>query len=257
MKQGSLREGIPSAASRRRQPAAILLDLDDTLLRYTAVVDGCWDELCHAYAPRLGCASAAALKQAVQQEAQWYWSDAERHRIGRLDMHAARRTIVRRACAHLGLDAARAADELAEAFTDLREARVELFDGAEAALCTFRDRGIRLGLLTNGHAQFQRRKLERFNLTGFFDVVLIESELGFGKPDRRVFERALTTLRLQPADAWMVGDNIEWEIVPAQALGIHDVWVDHAGTGVPADAPVQPTRIVASVAELSQLLAAP
>ena len=241
----------PSASGGQPLPRAILLDLDDTLLRYSAVAEGCWDELCREYAPRLGGVAAGELTQAILRQAQWFWSDPERHRIGRLDMQSARRAIVAHACAKLDLDVPTAAAALADAFTRVREERVGLFDGAEAALRRFRQCGIPLGLLTNGHAKFQRHKLERFNLTGFFDVVLIESELGFGKPDRRFFARALDALGVQAGDAWMVGDNIAWEIAPAQALGIHDIWVDHAGTGVPADAPVQPTRVVSSVAELS------
>lgn len=235
----------------RDLPSTILLDLDDTLLRYSAVADGCWREVCEAHAPDLGGIDVAALCGAILEQSRWFWSDPGRHRIGRLDMRSARRGIVRDSFRKVGLPESPAGLRLADAFTDLREERVELFAGAIEALHAFRDRGIRLGLVTNGHASFQRRKVERFGLTALFEVILIESELGFGKPDSRVFEHALAALRAQPRDAWMVGDSLLWDVAPAQRLGIHDVWVDHARTGLPAASAVRPTRVVGSVAELA------
>ncbi|MBI1816646.1 MAG: HAD family hydrolase [Deltaproteobacteria bacterium] len=234
----------------RSLPPVILLDLDDTILRYSAVADECWEHVCARFAARLGDVSKDDLMAAIARYASWYWSDRERHRTGRLDMQRARRDIVRAAFAQLRLEGLSVADELADRFTTLREDWVRPFDGAREALAAFRDRGARLGLLTNGSAQFQRRKIERFDLARFFDVILIEGELGFGKPDHRVFHRALTALQATPSETWMIGDNLEWDIAPAQHLGIVDVWVDHAGTGLPPDSSITPTHTVAALAAL-------
>lgn len=230
-------------------PPVILLDLDDTILRFSAAGNECWEQLCGEHAPRVGLASATLLK-AVGESALWYWSDAERHRIGRLDLRAARRLIVGRAFSALGIVNERAANELADAFTVLREELVRPFDGAIEGLRAMRENGARLGLLTNGSATFQRRKIERFDLAPFFELILIEGELGFGKPDVRVFHEALRHFDCNPTNAWMIGDNLEWDIEPAQALGIGDVWVDHAGTGLPAESPVQPSRTVQSLRDV-------
>ena len=62
-----------------------------------------------------------------------------------------------------------------------------------------RERAPALGLVTNGAAAPQRAKIDRFDLARFFDVIVVEGEAGFGKPDRRVFERALGALGVDAA----------------------------------------------------------
>ena len=80
--------------------------------------------------------------------------------------------------------------------------------------------------------------------------MLVEGEFGVGKPEEAVYRHALSALEATPADAWMVGDNLEWEVVMPQRLGMYAVWVDHAGRGLPPDSPVRPDRIVRGIAEL-------
>jgi FMN phosphatase YigB (HAD superfamily) len=38
-------------------------------------------------------------------------------------------------------------------------------------------------------------------------------------------------LGVGPHETWMVGDNLEWEIVAPQRLGIYAIWHDGAGLG--------------------------
>jgi putative hydrolase of the HAD superfamily len=110
-----------------------------------------------------------------------------------------------------------------------------------------------LALLTNGNGVVQRRKVDRFGLTELFDVILIEGEVGFGKPDPRIYTRALGELMVAPAAAWMVGDNLEWDVAQPQRMGLLGVWVDVRGVGVPDSSAVRPHRIVRALSELRQL----
>jgi hypothetical protein len=38
-------------------------------------------------------------------------------------------------------------------------------------------------------------------------------EHGFGKPEERAYNHAMEVLIVGPNETWMVGDNLEWEIV--------------------------------------------
>jgi putative hydrolase of the HAD superfamily len=116
--------------------------------------------------------------------------------------------------------------------------------------------GHRLALLTNGAAVAQRRKITRFELADLFDSILVEGELGFGKPDERVYARALSALDVKPSEAWMVGDNLEWDVAAPQRLGLRGVWIDARGRGLPAGSAVRPDHIVRSLAELRSLIQA-
>jgi len=104
-----------------------------------------------------------------------------------MDLEAARREIVAHAFSRLGIDAPDLANEIADAYSRERDEGIYLLPGAVEALRHFRQRGIRLALVTNGSAAPQRRKIERFGLAPFFDFIVIEGEFGTSKPDEHVY----------------------------------------------------------------------
>ena len=229
-------------------PPTLLFDLDDTVLSYSAVIEGFWDELVGEFVP--ADVELSALRAALAESRAWYWRDAERSRRGRLDLVRARREIVGRAFDAIACERPEVVNALADAFTARREARIVPFVGAIETLHELRRRGSRLGLVTNGEQKFQRAKIARFALEPLFDVIVIEQEFGTGKPDPRVFEHALGSLNAMPEETWMVGDNLEADIRPARELGLHTVWVDHEKHGLPERPSGRPHRVVRAIREI-------
>jgi len=232
-----------------RLPKAFFLDLDDTILNDSGSVDACWREACSIGAAERGLA-ADVLFDAVKASGQWFWSDPERHRVGRLDLRSARTEVVRLALKNLGLECGELASIIGDSYHDRREASLEIFPDALETVEWFRAHGCRLALLTNGNGRPQRRKIEKFGLGAFFDSILIEGEVGFGKPDRRIYEMALERLAVRPADVWMAGDNLEWDVAQPQKLGIFSIWINASGNGETKLGGVRPDRIVRSLSEL-------
>jgi putative hydrolase of the HAD superfamily len=235
---------------RLNLPSAILFDLDDTILDDASGRDEAWRTVCRDAATRLDGITADSLYEAIDREAGWYWSDAERHRMGRLDLRAATARIVGQALSGLGRDAPGMAKEIANDYRDLREQMIRPFPGAVATLESLRAGGVRLALLTNGAGRAQRAKIERFDLARHFEAIFIEGEFGVGKPDERVYRTAMGALGSTPEETWSVGDNLEWDVSAPQRLGVHAVWVDGGGNGLPAGSTTRPDRIVRSVTEL-------
>jgi putative hydrolase of the HAD superfamily len=235
-----------------RLPKAILLDLDDTILDDSSGAAACWREACLAHRSDLGSVDPAALHAAIDRNRARFWSDPVRHRVGRLDQPAARREIVRASLGELGVDARSLAERIAEAYGSRRDRGIQPFAGAIETIRWLRENGCGLALLTNGAGAAQRSKIDRFELADLFETILIEGELGFGKPDARIYELALDTLEVEPSDAWMVGDNLEWEVAAPQRLGILGIWVDVRAAGLPPEHPVRPHRIVRRLAELRE-----
>jgi hypothetical protein len=52
----------------------------------------------------------------------------------------------------------------------------------------------------------------------------------------------MEVLGVGPHETWMVGDNLEWEVVSPQRLGIYAIWHDGYGVGLPSDCPIRPDR---------------
>lgn len=228
-------------------PSIVLLDLDDTLIRFTSGQPDYWREALESH---VGSERVPQLLERIAPVSRHFWSDAGRAFWGRQNMWQARRLIARRALA--GSDAPHPlADAIGDEMTARKERGVRPFEGAVSSLLGLRERGHQLGLLTNGSGEFQRSKLERLDLERYFDVILIEGELGFGKPDARVFRRALEHFAVQPRDACMVGDNLHADVRGAQSLGIQGIWHDGDRLGrVPDGVDVVPDRIVSRVSEL-------
>jgi putative hydrolase of the HAD superfamily len=234
-------------------PRAILFDLDDTLIRAYAQPEEAWTRLLHFFAPHLDAHDPAAIERirtAVMEEARAFWSDRAEAAKWRLDIPAARRLSVRRGLARLGYHDETLADRIADAFTELRRAEYRLYPDALTTVDTLRARGVKLALVTNGAAEFQRAKIERFDLGHRFDHIQIEGEFGLGKPEPDVYRHVLERLGCAACDAWMVGDNYEWEVEAPQKLGLCGIWYDPFDAGIPAHATATPMRVIKRLGEL-------
>ena len=236
------------------RPRAVLFDLDDTLLDWYAAVHASWEAVCAVAAPRLG-ADAASLRRAIQREGAIFWADeaaVAEYRVRPLD---SRREIVRLALLSEGLDDAPAAELARRSLGELRE-RIAPFPDALGTLDALRAEGYRLALVTNGSADTQRAKIERWGLADRFEAIVVEGEFGRGKPDPAVFAHALEGAGAAPDEAWMVGDNLYADIGGAQAAGIHGVWIHRGRLAFPDDPPAWPERRIGHLAELRAALEA-
>lgn len=239
------------------KPSAILFDLDDTILSWEGGDPRqLWWMSVEAHTDHFGSIGTEALFAEIQSVAAVFWSDAERHRRGRLEIHRTRRELVRRAAENLGCANEAAAHALADYYHERRENDVVLFDGALETLERLRQMPIRTALITNGGTDVQRAKIAKYSLERLFDLVLVEGELGIGKPDPAIYQHALRKLDAPADRTWMVGDNLEWEVRAPQQLGIHSIWHDHLGQGLPPTAGVRPDRIIQRISELLPLLSA-
>jgi putative hydrolase of the HAD superfamily len=225
-------------------PTAILLDLDDTILDDSSAIESCWRRAC---APE---PIGDALFDAIGTSSKWYWGDPDRHRTGRLELNAARREVVRLALTSLGIDDPACAARVGDAYSRGRDAEMVPLPDAIDTVEWLRSQRCRLAMLTNGASDAQWQKITRFGLTDLFDAILVEGEVGFGKPDERIYCLALERLGVEPSQAWMAGDNLEWDVATPQRLGIFSIWIDRHGRGLPGDARVRPDRIVRSLSEL-------
>jgi putative hydrolase of the HAD superfamily len=233
---------------------AVLLDLDDTLLDNAAGLEEAKDRVAGMLAGKLGDVPVAALRSAFDAASDWFWSNDVRHGLGRLDMPWAREQILRRLLTELGRPDPRLAADAAAFYSELRDGSHVLFDGALEALGRLRARASALGLVTNGAAAAQRAKIERFALAPFFDVIVVEGELGIGKPDARVFGHALDAIGVDPVAALMAGDNYECDVLGALRSGLHAVWIDRRRRAAPPAAPPRPHRTLASFVDLVAVL---
>ncbi|MFN3276198.1 MAG: HAD family hydrolase [Paracoccus sp. (in: a-proteobacteria)] len=241
-------------------PKAILFDLDDTILTEgdrLIILLLVAEKLAHRLVPYSPVAIAHALENALEA----FWSSPTHSKTARLGSHIgirqARELVISNTLQKLNLPDTHVGPVFCDLFSQARTASARMYDGARITLETFRQMNVRLALVTNGAADVQREKLERFNLTPLFDHVQIEGEMGFGKPDEQTYLHAMKAMDVEPAGTWMVGDNLEWEVAAPQRLGIRAIWHDHRRRGLPPDCHVQPDHIILEWSELLPLICRP
>lgn len=236
-------------------PTAILFDLDDTLLVAFGPSPSQWQRTIAAFADRLGPLEAKFVAAAIQAATTELGADPGHHKYWRHRIDEARRRIVSNAFVAIAaagrpVPAQAIGDAMADAYNALHDEELEMFPDAHATLDRLKERGVKLALITNGAAAPQRAKVVRFALEHRFDHIQIEGEHGFGKPEERAYTHAMDVLGVGPRETWMVGDNLEWEVAGPQRLGIHAIWHDGYGNGLPSGSPIVPDRIIRRLSEL-------
>lgn len=230
----------------------MLIDMDDTILSAYGRPEIAWNIVATEFADELLPHAPQAVAAAIVGSARSFWSVAGAE--WRMKLIQARQEVVKGGFAALASHGPALPTELAiriaDRFTAYRDEQMFIFPGAHEAIDTFKARGVRLALVTNGAADQQRAKIERFALAHRFDHIQIEGEHGFGKPEERAYLHAMDALGVTASDTWMIGDNLEWEVVAPQRLGIYAVWMDVHGVGLPPGSTIKPDRIVRSLTEL-------
>ena len=82
-----------------------------------------------------------------------------------------------------------------------------------------------LMLLTKGHHEEQRLKIERSGLEAFFSATAVVHE-----KTEDTYRAILRQRRLDPARTWMIGNSPRSDINPALAAGLHAVFIPHEHT---------------------------
>lgn len=236
-------------------PRAILFDLDDTILSAYAQPELAWRAVTGTFEALLAPLSPEAAAAGIIEFADIYWDDEARARDRRLDLYRARREVVEGAFRRIAAAGGPRFDDdvartIADRYSAYRDEEMYVFPGAAETIDELKARGVRLALVTNGAAEMQRAKIERFDLARRFDHIQIDGEVGFGKPEERAYWHALGALDVAPKETWMVGDNLEWEVAAPQRLGIFAIWHDHLGAGLPPAPPARPDRIIRALPEL-------
>lgn len=103
-------------------------------------------------------------------------------------------------------------------------------DGAVQLLSRLRDRGCSLGLVSNlADARGGYALLSRLNMDRYFDAVVFSGDAGWRKPNRRIFEMALSALDVEAQEVLHVGDELRADIWGAGQCGLSTVWVNSKG----------------------------
>jgi putative hydrolase of the HAD superfamily len=125
----------------------------------------------------------------------------------------------------LNIPPAKYALELYEAYWHSFLQEMSLFDGARDILMFLKERGVKTCLCSDLTAHIQYRKLDRLNISEFFDFIVTSEEAGEDKPSMKIFLLCLEKLNLKASNVIFVGDDLEKDIKGALDSGIFAIFL--------------------------------
>ena len=224
----------------------LFFDLDHTLWDFRtnsrAVLRDLFNELVLA---ERGVPDADTLIDAYEEINAGLWKRME---AGTLDKHVMRVLRFRNTLLRFSVKDELMAKRMGNEYLERTPRMAGLFPGTLELLRELR-RSYGLHIITNGFELTQATKLKSSGLNGLFDHVITSESAGAGKPDERIFAKALKLAKADPADSLMIGDSITADMDGARAAGMDQVHFHPDEEGDPLA-----TYRIRSIAELRPLL---
>ena len=217
-----------------RRIQAVIFDLDDTLIDWSQPQLS-WEEYTRPMTDNLQSHLSAAGHQVpepdefyrcMRDQVQEEWTAAREDWTGASFDGALRRTL--RVC---GIDESLVdLQELMRAYANTYQPMpgVELYEDALEVLAELRERGYRLGLITNSFLPMWMRDVElrHYNLIDVFDARITSGDAGYMKPHPAIYRHMLELLDTTPEQSVFVGDRPQNDIAGANDVGMISILID-------------------------------
>ena len=123
--------------------------------------------------------------------------------------------------------------------------KVKLFDGVERTLKKLKENYL-IGTITNGNAS-----LEKIGLNNLFDFETKAADIGFMKPDPKIFQAAIKKAKCKSNEIVHVGDSYEKDIIGAKSANMNYIWLKNENN---EDFDINASKLISSITEVPELL---
>jgi putative hydrolase of the HAD superfamily len=131
----------------------------------------------------------------------------------------------------------------------------EVYDDVPGALAALHVRGLRMAVVSNtpwgSPAHLWREELERLGIASLVDAMFFCRDVGWRKPDERIFRHVFSSLGVGPDECLFVGDDPRWDIAGPEHVGMDCLLISRHGDPPDAGVPV-----IGRLDELVELLGA-
>jgi HAD superfamily hydrolase (TIGR01509 family) len=93
------------------------------------------------------------------------------------------------------------------------------------AIKKIKTKGLKTGIITNTSGRIARTRLDTFfgeSLDKLFDTIIISSEVGLLKPNKKIFKLALDRINVKPEKAIFIDDSSHY-LSGAREIGMHTI----------------------------------
>ncbi len=127
---------------------------------------------------------------------------------------------------------------------------------AQEILQNCKENDCKIGVISNGFKEVQKRRLENADLLQYIDFVVTSDEIGIQKPDIEIFKYAIKKYspKIKKENILMIGDRIESDIKGGNDFGIDTCWLNNTGQLTHENEVVHPTVIVKNLRDLKNIV---
>tara|TARA_R100000908_G_scaffold59748_1_gene36443 strand:+ start:41948 stop:42652 length:705 start_codon:yes stop_codon:yes gene_type:complete len=199
-------------------PKFIYFDLDDTLLDHKKAEKAGLRDI-HDHFDMFNGISEEELVKTYHHINKGLWEEYGR---GEIDRHELHRRRFQETFRDLGLDESMH-EEAGEVYMNYYRNHWEWIDGAEESYLKVADK-YEVGIITNGFAETQWLKIDRFNLKDTARHIVISEEVGEMKPHPKVFDHATELAGVSREDILYVGDSFTSDVVGGSKANWQVAW---------------------------------
>lgn len=114
---------------------------------------------------------------------------------------------------------------LVDIYRDTNPKGIELYDDAKNFIEAAKQKGYKLGIITDGMAKVQWKKIKALELENCIDKIVVSDDLGREnwKPSLVPYKEILNHFEIEPKEAVYIGDNPNKDFIGARKLGLQTV----------------------------------
>ena len=118
------------------------------------------------------------------------------------------------------------AGQLNDVYTQRLPLQTNLMPDTIAILQYLSAKGYHLHVITNGLTAMQQQKMESSKIATYFHSLTTSELAGYSKPDKRIFQYALTHSNIRRQESLIIGDSEEMDIAGAHRAGISSILIN-------------------------------
>lgn len=105
---------------------------------------------------------------------------------------------------------------------------ISFYDDVIPTINYLKEKGIKLGIITDGYKETQHKKIEALGCEELFEEIIITDELGkkFWKPNKKAYKIMAEKLNVKFNEMIYVGDNEQKDFIGANELGIITIMIE-------------------------------
>ncbi|KEO73098.1 YjjG family noncanonical pyrimidine nucleotidase [Anditalea andensis] len=232
----------------------IFFDLDHTLWDYDKNVRESLSELFEIYTlEEFGILTGEHFYDAFIKVNYGLWGLYNKGEIDKINLRKER---FKRIFEHLGADGLSVPIDMEEDFMNRTSSKKHLFPYSVEILA-YLQKKYNLHIITNGFNESQALKMASSGLHPYFGLVITSETIGYKKPDKRIFEYAMSQLGTTADNCIMIGDSLQSDILGAQRVNMDQIFFNPENKPcviMPDGVEVCPSYTIKCLSELKTIL---